>query len=695
MPLHLLQGSFTAGELSPALTGRVDMAAYGQGCRTLKNMLVQPHGGAVKRPGFMLVDELPGEAVLIPFVFNAEQSYCLVFGQKWLRIVCHGGFILNEAGDAPYQVTSPYTLAQAKQLSFAQSADVLFLAHRDVRPQRLMRQAHADWIFEPMTFASPIAAPTGVTVTFTNDAKKDDGSSQVAQCTTPYTYGVTAIDASNKESVVSAGASITGPASNNWRAGDYITVAWNAVPGAVEYRVYKKEFSGRWGFAATAGNASKPSFIDYNVRPVLTDGPPAWTNPFPGSDFPGVVCLFEQRLVFASTRKRPQTFWLSRSADYDNFSASSPIKGDDSVEMTVASSDVSSVCWMVALRSLVVGTAGMEWELASSEGALTAKTVRFTPQSYRGSAAVRALVIGNMVLHLTRSGREVRDLKYDFGADSYGGTDRTILAEHLLRDNRIINWTYQPAPNGIIWAVRDDGLLLGLTFQAEHEVCAWHRHQTDGWFKAVCSLPAGADDELYAVIKRNNKFMLEMMAARPKSSDQGGLDPSRAVYLDSSLLYEGAPTKTLTGLAHLEGRKVSVLADGGVQCPRLVKNGAIELDAPASVAVVGLPYEADLETMPCEIQGQEGTSVPRKKYINAVNVFFRDTVAAKIGPSFDRLEEVPWRTYEPYGQGLKPKTETVRMVLPTMARNSASVCVRSDAPLPVTVLAVAPEIEVK
>ena len=137
---------------------RVDLAKYGKGCRTLRNFLVQPHGGAVKRPGFELLDVLPGPCALVPFVFNQDQAYCLCFGEHWLRVATHDGFILGQDGQ-PYQIASPYTLAQARELSHAQSADVLFLACHGARPQRLKRLGHDHWEFEGMVFTAPLPPP--------------------------------------------------------------------------------------------------------------------------------------------------------------------------------------------------------------------------------------------------------------------------------------------------------------------------------------------------------------------------------------------------------------------------------------------------------------------------------------------------------------------------------------------------------
>ena len=93
-----VQGAFTSGELSPALMARVDFNKYQQGCRLLRNCLVQPHGPAVKRPGFLLLDEIPAEAVLHSFVFNQDQAYALAFGEKWLRVFTPEGPVLNSQG---------------------------------------------------------------------------------------------------------------------------------------------------------------------------------------------------------------------------------------------------------------------------------------------------------------------------------------------------------------------------------------------------------------------------------------------------------------------------------------------------------------------------------------------------------------------------------------------------------------------
>ncbi len=968
--MQTYQGAFTAGELSPLLLGRVDLARYMSGCKTLSNMLVHPQGGASKRPGFEYVAELPGEAHLLPFIFNNEQSYVLAFTDYELRIYTragllqtseHGGwqdsewkneknlpvetpqsgtneglfnikvrpqevryakagstgvytatervgdgmfqtigaivpnpdfktritftganirvvakmyamngatiktidqtvsagtralswgflpgteqsyprgakititlyssgtsrvtnfghlamggfgtnfsgwaagwsnagsdsgasvssssavnvnlfgkivpqvvetltnevhveepgaahpirlevvsgsvklqigtakggsdllpstsygagvheFTLHPAGKSmfftfsgvnstggsfsptylmlgdggPVVLETPYTLEQAKRISYVQSADVLFMACRGIAPHKLMRFRHDSWELQEISFECPIEPPSSVSA-----AKVGSGGSVLV---TPYSYVVTAVNSSNKESYASSKANVTGPASNDWKAGDRISISWAAVSGASEYRVYKSSYGGSAGFMAST---SGTSYDDTNISPVSTDGPPLWTNPFPDGDFPSVVGMFEQRLIFASTPKRPQTIWLSRAGDYENFSASRPVKADDSIEATIESSQVSTVQWLVALRSLVLGTTGAEIEIASTEGALTATTMKATPQSYRGSAEIPALVVINSILHVARNGSEVNELRYDFSADSYDGNDRSILAQHLFENSRILQWVYQPAPNSIIWAVRDDGMLLGFTYQVKHEVFAWHKHSTQGFFRSVCCIPQGTSDRLYAVVQRGENYFLEVMA-EPYSVSGERLDGSTdnslatAIYLDAALTYDGLPSTTLSGMEHLEGMEVGILADGAVMAPRTVQNGAIDLDAPVSKAVVGLKYSGMLETMPIEILAQDGTSMSRKKQIEGINVFFKDSVIAEIGLDFNKMENVKWRKGEPYSTPPSPGTFFKRVVV-TPGANTESLlhtfcCVRGSDPLPLTVLAITPEVNFK
>jgi hypothetical protein len=365
---------------------------------------------------------------------------------------------------------------------------------------------------------------------------------------------------------------------------------------------------------------------------------------------------------------------------------------DAPLELTIASSEVSALVWARTLRTLILGGTDMEWEVKSAAGAFTAKTAQISKQNQNGSAWLPAIIIGNTILHVSRSQAQVLDLKYDFGSDSYRGSDCTIMAAHLFERFKIVDWTYQQHPDSIIWVAREDGALLGLTYQAEHQIFAWHRHDTQGRFKAVCAVPSGREDVLFAEVERDGVHYLEMLAP----TYTGG-DYSRAVFLDCALVYDepGQKVSGLSGLGHLEGRTVGLLANGAVQPPRTVVDGEISLDYPADLIIVGLEYTADLETMPVEQVGQQGSSVGRRKVISEVNILFRESVGAKVGSNFDKMETIKWRTDEPHGQGLRPFSGLKNVVVPGLADPQVWVCLRSDEPVPMTVLAIMAKVDIK
>ncbi len=677
-----LQSSFTGGELSPSLSARIDFPKYAHGCRELTNFRVQPHGGAVKRPGFLYLDTIPGEAHFIPFIFNSSQAYALAFGEKWMRVYTPNGAVVKDG--SVYQIATPYTLAQAKKISFVQSADVLFLACEGVAPQQLKRFGHNSWAFEGISFASPVTPPGAPTVTGAS------GSTQ-------YAYYVTTINGAGQESELSPPTYHSGPPSNNWTSGAQITISWGAVSGASEYKLYKSSFGGRPGFIAYV-SASSRTYQDINVSPSLDEGAPKYTNPFSGGDYPRTVAFYEGRLVFASTPRRPQTIWMSKNDDYLNFAVYSPQTADSPWEGTVRSQHMAPIVWLVALRSLVLGSTMAEWEISSTGGAFSTGTAQVRPQSYNGSDWLPAIIIGDAILHVARNGAQIRDLKYEFSADAYGGTDRSILATHLFDGKRILDWTYQQHPDSIVWLVRSDGKLLGLTYQAEHEVIAWHKHETDGAFLAVTSIPQTYDDHLFAVVRRvingQTKYFVERLA-----ENYTGGDYASACYLDSAKVYNGNPVTKITGLNHLEGKTVGILAGGAVMATRKVVGGAVTLDHSAGKVIVGLPYTASLETMPLDYTTKAGATVGRKKQVKAVNVRLQNSADLTIGLNCDGQrttpEELKMRTNEKFGEGIEPFSGDRRAIMDSRSATVVTVRLESASPTPLTALAIMPEVEMQ
>ena len=164
--VKVTQASFAAGELSPSLHARHDLAKYMVGLKSCRNFMVLPHGPVAKTPGTYIVAEAKVKdkaGRLIPFQFSTVQAYALWFEHLVMRVVKDGGLVVYPDGHAlagqVVEVASPYTAGELQRLSFAQSADVLYLAHPNHPPKKLSRTDHHEWTFGNVNFTPSIAPP--------------------------------------------------------------------------------------------------------------------------------------------------------------------------------------------------------------------------------------------------------------------------------------------------------------------------------------------------------------------------------------------------------------------------------------------------------------------------------------------------------------------------------------------------------
>jgi hypothetical protein len=327
----------------------------------------------------------------------------------------------------------------------------------------------------------------------------------------------------------------------------------------------------------------------------------AWTAEVPSwsatHGYPSAVCFYEQRLVFGGTTRQPTTIWGSVSGDYENFAAG--VNAGDSFEHALTGLGVNAVRWLVPSKVLMGGTAASEFTIrGDGDTALTPTNPRPLPETGHGSAPMMPVKIGPFVLFLQSHRRKIREITYDFQKDTFVAPDLTRFAEHVTAGG-IVDMAYQQEPDSILWCVRADGVLLGLTYNREEEVFGWHRHVTDGLFESVAVIPDPVNhrDQLWAVVKRTiggaTKRYIEY------------LDPD-VITADSFVRYQGAAATVITGLSHLEGKAVDVVADGFVVAGHTVAGGQITLAKAATNVIVGLHYETTVEPEPPEYLDDKG-----------------------------------------------------------------------------------------
>jgi hypothetical protein len=661
--------NFTAGELSPRLDGRNDLSKYPSGCKTLENFIVYPHGSAARRSGTQFISEVKTSANktrLVPFEFSTTQTYILEFGNQYIRIYKDKGQVQN--GGSAVEIATPYLTAELFDIKFAQSADVMYIVHPNHAARKLSRTSHINWTLTQIDFTKgPMQDPNTTTTTLNpGQTAVGTGVSLVASATTGINGGAgfASTDVGRFVFLHGGYAKITG-FTNTTNVTIEILTTLSASTATENWRL--------GAFSDTTGH-------------------------------PSTVTFFEQRLVFAGTTEQPQTVFFSKSGDYENMDANigGTIADSDAIIYTIASNQVNAIRFMTATRTLIIGTAGGEFSVSGggSDVAITPTNILIKKQSNHGAANLDALAVGNVTLFMQRARRKMRELAYNFDVDGYIAPDMTILAEHIT-EGGISQMAYQQEPNQIIWLVRGDGELVGFTYQREQQVTAWHRHIFGGAFgsgKAVCESVAviPTDDteyEVYVIIKRTINGATKRYIEVLNTFDFTNTDNTTFNFLDSQLDYNGSATTTISGLSHLEGQTVSILADGATHADKVVSSGSITLDRSSTKVKVGLSYTSLLQTMRIDAGARDGTSQSKTKRIYEITIRLFESVGVEVGPDLNNLERIPFRSSaNAMNQGITPFTGDKEVEFRGNYETDGFVFVRQTQPLPLTILSLYPRL---
>ena len=587
----------------------------------------------------------------------------------------------SSAGTAArvYTLTTTFLTADLPSLQFAQSADVLYMAHASYAPKKISRTGHTAWTIADITFTdgpyqtenitsttiTPGAA-TGAGVTFTASAItgiNDDTGFQTTDvgriitvghqaskwvASTAYALDDIKRNSGNVYKCIKAGTSdSTGGPSGE---GDEIvdnTVTWK----------YLRDGGIQWGYGVVASRASTTSItVDITEAMGGTSAETKWKlgawSDITG--FPAAVSLFEQRLFWAGTPDQPQTIWGSKSGDYENHTPGT--LDDEPVVYTLATDQVNAIRWLSPGKVLVAGTVGGEFIISgsSTSDALTPTNVRVVREGTRGSYTHNPIRIDNTVIFIQEHQRKVREFTYAFEQDSYTSPDLTILSPQVAKGG-LTAIEYQQEPSTIIWCVKADGQLIGLTYLREQEVVAWHRHKIGGSFGSVAwghvetlaTIPGTGEDELWMIVKRTINGVTRRYVEFLESTfdEEEGHSKSDAFFVDSGLTYNGSATSTLSGLDHLEGETVQILGGGNVYPDQAVSSGGLSGITPTvTVAQVGLGSVALLKTLRPEAGADDGASQGKTKRVFNVVLRFISTLGAKVSEDGVSYDEVQFRT---------------------------------------------------
>jgi hypothetical protein len=652
--------SFTAGEVSPRMEGRVTLDTYREGLADMTNLLVLPQGGVTRRPGTEYLGEIKNSAStarLIPFQFKTTDTYILEFGNQTMRVFRSGLQVL----DATDKVITGITQAN---------------------PGVITSNSHGfsdgDEIF--------VDAIVGMTELNGRNYRVDNATTNTFTLTdlfgndidtTSFTAYGSAGTATEIYNIATPYAVADLPALRFVQSADTMFI----VHPSYAIRKLTRTADNNWTFS-TASITGSPS-------PALNDTT---------DNYPSVVTFFEQRLVFGATNNNPQTLWFSKNGDYENFTTGTG--DDDALVYTIASNQVNAIRYLSATRVLTIGTTGGEYVLtATSDGPVTPTTTLIRKYSNYGSAAIEPVQVADVTLFVQRGGRKVREFRYvgDINVSAYQAPDITIVAEHITAGG-LSAFAYQQEPDGVIWAVRADGTLLGVTYRREEEVVAWHKHVIGGEFsggqavvESIATLPSDTgEDELYMIVKRTINGATKRYVEQMRPFNFGGVTTG-AFFVDCGLRYEGTATGTLSGLYHLEGETVTVLANGASHPDRDVTGGGITLAYNSTTAAVGYNYTSSMQTMRIEAGSADGTSQGKPKRIHAVTLRLLETVGIEVGNSSNENDRVFFRDSSmPMDQAVPLFTGDKDIEFPGGYDDDDRLYVRQTQPLPMSVLALFP-----
>jgi hypothetical protein len=387
----------------------------------------------------------------------------------------------------------------------------------------------------------------------------------------------------------------------------------------------------------------------------------AWSDT---TGWPHTGTFYQQRLFACRNANQPQTLWASQSGDFENMRPDSWVAGAPSIQdtnalnFTLASGIASPIVWIMGSRRLVVGTAIGQWAIQSKGAALTPSDFAADPETSVRAYDAPPVQIDSGGVFIQRAQRALYDLGYNFQIDALKASDVTILSDHIGKGN-FAQIVYQAEPLSLVWSRLLTGTLTSMTYKRDQNVVGW-TPCTLGASKAgpavvesISVIPGASDPgQVYSSINRDELWMIvrrtiDGIPQRYIEMMEGYFDgPNRASYLDKSewradmkvaqvdafhvdcgLTYKGVLTSTISGLGHLEGEIVKVIADGAVQADKTVSGGSITLDIAASTVQVGLSYGWIYRGMKLPYGSQSGAGVGQTKSVNGLVFVLRDSAS--------------------------------------------------------------------
>lgn len=611
-----------------------------------------------------------------------------------------GAYTSGGSAKRVYTLTSTYLEADLFQLKFTQSADVLYIWHPDYPERKLSRVTDSSWTLTSTTYLDgPYMAENTTATTLTPSAFAPGAG------VTLTASAVTGINSDTGFQTTDVG------------------------------RLIRLQQSGTWGYVLITGWTST-TVVTVTIINTLTStaAKTAWRMGLYSATtgYPACGTFYGDRLYRGGCPAIPERFDGSKVGDYDNMAPSGvdgTVTDASAVSFRLNSNDVQTIRWMDGTSNgIAIGTFEGEWLATPStqNETITPTNISAKQSTGWGSEDIQAVRAGSAILFVEASGRRVREMNYLYYENTLQSLDTTILADHITRGNYdpadpdagtstdalsgLVEIAYQKKKIPTVWAVRKDGMLLSQCYSKDDKVSGWFRHPLGGYsdvaktihakVKSCCVIPSsdGAYDELWLVVQRYvngrtvqyNEFLKDIW-------EQGSVRTT-AFYGDCMLTYNGASTGTIYGLHAQANEDVTVVVDGKeLSDPTALTvqtSGVIELSAEdnGSVIHVGFPQNGDGQTLRMETGSATGTAQGKKQRIHRVIFRLHDSLGLSVGPSFDDLTPITFRTAaDLLGQPTSLFTGDKEVIWEGGSSTEATICWRWTGALPGTILAILPQ----
>lgn len=652
----LSQRSFARGEIGGLLHARADLDLYRAALGAAQNVVILPEGGVERRPGTRFIAEALESSRLLPFQFATTQAYIIEVGEKAdtskvIRVYRDGG-IVETAPGSPVEIAGWIAAADLDAFDYTQTQDLLYVFHADYQPRKITRTSHTAWTVSAVEFTrgpfrqqntnASISLRTstagednqdgagagghtpGTTITllavggdvFTADmvgmlielTEEDGASVPVWEAGKTYPLDADLRWGGNVYKVTekNAGISNGGDQPPTHLEGEAWDGSDNAGAGKFKYKYLHSGVGIVKITGYTDARTVTATVVTY-LPAVMQAGSWKWAlgawNDYHG--WPSVATFHQRRLWAAATVTDPNSFWASADDSFEEFEAGPD--DTDAIAYRLVSDQVNAIRWIVPGKRVGIGTAGGEFAISASttREAITPANIFADPESDDGSSMVRPVRIDKAPVYVDKSGRKINAFQYSFDVDGFVNDDLALLAKHITGAT-VKELAWQRDPYRILWVRLSDGSLASITYDESQNMRAWARHpMADATVERIAVMYAadGVDQELWMIVTRAINSVEKRFIERLEPFFQRGTKAIKdGWFLDCALQYDGGATTTISGLDHLEGETVSIIADGKRHADKAVSSGSITLDYSASTVLVGIAYHEDtyIDTLPVD-----------------------------------------------------------------------------------------------